>query len=225
MIDLTHTKQQIKQSTIETYPFEYTVIDNFLDIGDPENFYNGLLTNKTLKESQLYDTETNGSKRQFNVSNGNIFLQELLDVFSNSELSSAIADKFAFSQPLYPDATFEGGGLTFSPPGTFLRYHGDFNYSSRVEKYRVINAILYLNYNYQTSDGGHLHLLDYKSDTVERIVEPVFNRCVIFKTSKETPHGVNRNNNDFTRVSFNSYFYADSPLREDEKQPHRTLWK
>ena len=73
MIDLAYTKQKIKQSTIETYPFEYTVIDNFLDITEPENFYNGLLTNKELKESQLYDTETNGSKRQFNVSNGNIF--------------------------------------------------------------------------------------------------------------------------------------------------------
>lgn len=225
MIDLTYTKQKLKQSTIETYPFEYTVIDNFLDISNAENFYNGLLTNKALKESQLYDTETNGSKRQFNVSNGNIFLQELLDVFSNSELSSAIAEKFSFDELLYPDATFEGGGLTFSPPGTFLRYHGDFNYSSKVQKYRVINAILYLNYNYQPSDGGQLHLLDPKSDTVERIVEPVFNRCVLFKTSKETPHGVSRNNNEFTRVSFNSYFYADSPLREDETQPHRTLWK
>ena len=225
MINLTHTQQKIKQSTIESYPFEYTVIDDFLDIKDPKNFYNGLLTNKLLKESQMYDTETNGSKRQFNVSNGNIFLQNLLDVFSNSELSNTIAEKFFFEHPLYPDATFEGGGLTFSPPGTFLRYHGDFNYSSKVQKYRVINAILYLNYDYKSTDGGQLHLLDPKSDTVERIVEPVFNRCVLFKTSKETPHGVSRNNNDFTRISFNSYFYADLPLRDDEIQPHRTLWK
>lgn len=225
MINLDSTKQKIAQSKINEQPFEYIVIDNFLDIPDPEEFYKGLQQNQQLTENQLYNTQENGSKRQFTASNGNPFLQELLDVFSNDDLAQSIADRFGFDQKLYPDTTFEGGGLTFSPPGTFLRYHGDFNFSSRAQKYRVINAILYLNHGYKTGDGGQLHLVDPHSDTVERIVEPVFNRCVIFKTSKDTPHGVNRNGENFTRVSFNSYFYADRPLLEEQSQPHRTLWK
>lgn len=225
MINLTNTKQKILQSYVNTQPFDYIVIDNFLDINNPEEFYKGLQQNQQLTENQLYSTEENGSKRQFTSSNGNTFLQDLLDVFSSDELAQTISDRFGFNQRLYPDITFEGGGLTFSPPGTFLRYHGDFNYSSKAEKYRVINAILYLNHGYKTANGGHLHLLDPQSDTVECIVEPVFNRCVIFKTSKDTPHGVNRNSNDFTRISFNSYFYADRPLLDEQQQPHRTLWK
>ena len=224
MIDLSNTKKRIEQSTVDVYPFEHIVIDNFLDIEDTQKFYQGLLTNQELNEDQIYNAEKNGTKRQFTSSNGNIFLQQLLDVFSDVELGRTIADKFAFDQTLYPDSTFEGGGLTFSPPGTFLRYHGDFNYSSNVQKYRVINAILYLNYEYQTHNGGHLHLLDAASDTVERTVEPVFNRCVMFKTAKDTLHGVNRNSKNFTRVSFNAYYYADQPLRADELQPHKTLW-
>lgn len=224
MINLEYTKQKILAGVVRSYPFDHMVIDDFLDIADAKSFYQNLLDVQTRKENQLYDHARNGSKRQYNSANGNADFQSVLDMFSSQDLSNIIADKFEYNEPLYPDPTFEGGGLTFSPPGTFLRYHCDFNYSSNAERYRVINAILYLNYDYQSSDGGHLHLIDPKSSTVEGVVEPVFNRCVLFKTNKNTPHGVNRNNNDFTRVSFNCYFYSDKPLLQDEVEPHRTLW-
>lgn len=223
-MNLDHIKQKILTSTVNSYPYDHVIIDDFLDIDDYKSCYQNLLNVQTRKENQLYDNARNGSKRQYNSAEGNVDFQKVLDAFSNQELADIIANKFNYDEPLYPDPTFEGGGLTFSPPGTFLRYHADFNYSSNAERYRVINAILYLNYDYQTANGGHLHLIDPKSNTVEGVVEPVFNRCVMFKTNKNTPHGVNRNNDDFTRVSFNCYFYSDKPLLQDEVEPHRTLW-
>ena len=223
-MNLDYIKQKILTSTVNSYPYDHVIIDDFLDIDDYKSCYQNLLNVQTRKENQLYDNARNGSKRQYNSAEGNVDFQKVLDAFSNQELANIIADKFNYDEPLYPDPTFEGGGLTFSPPGTFLRYHADFNYSSNTERYRVINAILYLNYDYQTANGGHLHLIDPKSNTVEGVVEPRFNRCVMFKTNKNTPHGVNRNNDGFTRVSFNCYFYSNKPLLQDEVKPHRTLW-
>lgn len=227
MVDnwLEHTTLQINKSVIDTYPFEHVIIDNFLLIHNAQDFYQGVMKIKSEHETQVYDNPANGTKYQFSQENGNPHLKFLLSVFGSSDLSQVIAKQFGFDQVLYPDSTFDGGGVTFSPPGTFLRYHCDFNYSSKAERYRVINAILYLNYDYQSSQGGQLHLIDAQSDTVERIIEPVFNRCVIFKTSENSPHGVSRNNQDFTRTSFNSYFYADQPLLSTQTSPHKTLWK
>jgi len=222
---LEHTTSQINKSVINTYPFEHVIVDNFLPISNAQEFYQGVMRIKTEQQTQIYDHPDNGTKYQFGQETGNPHLKFLLGVFGSAGLSTVIAKHFDFEQELHPDPTFDGGGVTFSPPGTFLRYHCDFNYSSNTEQYRVINAILYLNYNYESHLGGHLHLIDPQSDTVEVTVEPVFNRCVIFKTSENSPHGVSRNNQDFTRVSFNSYFYADQPLLSTQTSPHKTLWK
>jgi Rps23 Pro-64 3,4-dihydroxylase Tpa1-like proline 4-hydroxylase len=220
-----HVQQRITESVITTRPWDHIVIDDFLPIANAAEFYQQLKHIQHQESDQIYDVEHNGRKLQFTQSNGDPALESLMSVFGSQQLASEIQQKFMLDRGLTPDTTFEGGGLTFSPPGTFLRYHSDFNYSSRAQRYRVVNAICYFNHNYQSSNGGHLHLLDPKSNTVESLVEPKFNRCVLFKTSKLTPHGVNRNSLNFTRISFNCYFYSEQPLLADEVDPHRTLWR
>jgi Rps23 Pro-64 3,4-dihydroxylase Tpa1-like proline 4-hydroxylase len=220
-----HVQQRIDSSSITTQPWDHIIIDDFLPVDNAAEFYQTLKTIQQRQSDQVYDVAQNGRKLQFTQPNGDPALESLMSVFGSQQLATAIQHKFGLDRDLGPDSTFEGGGLTFSPPGTFLRYHGDFNFSSRAQKYRVVNAICYFNYNYQSSNGGHLHLIDPASNTVEAVAEPKFNRCVLFKTNKLTPHGVNRNAEDFTRISFNCYFYADQPLLEDEVDPHRTLWR
>ena len=147
------------------------------------------------------------------------------DIFTSQKVADAIQTKFSIPHKLSADPTFDGGGLTLSPPESFLRYHGDFNWSSKAEKYRYVNAILYLNASWNGTHGGYLHLIDNNTETVEKIVAPLFNRCAIFITSKETPHGVSINKNGFYRLSLNSYFYSDQPPKMNQTVPHKTLWK
>jgi Rps23 Pro-64 3,4-dihydroxylase Tpa1-like proline 4-hydroxylase len=221
---LNYVKDKIQKTEIIDVPFPHMIIDNFLPIDNPETFYQQIVDANGAKEKYLMDN-INGAKKTF----GDIFVSEpqkhIAEVFGSDKVARMLADKFNYQAPVYADPTFDHAGLTISPPNSFLRYHADFNFSGELNRYRVLNAIFYANYNYNNNDGGCLHLLDGDSGTVEATVNPVFNRCVVFLTSKNTPHGVSRNSSEFTRISFNCYFYADQPLSLEQLQPHRTIWK
>jgi Rps23 Pro-64 3,4-dihydroxylase Tpa1-like proline 4-hydroxylase len=225
MIWLNYVKDKIENVVIINQPFPHMVIDDFLPIDDAENFYKQIIDAKDAKEKYLMQNEANGVKKTF----GDVVVSEsqkqIAGVFGSDKIAKMLADKFNCKDVVYADPTFDHAGLTISPPNSFLRYHADFNFSDKLNRYRVLNAIFYANLNYSNKDGGCLHLLDHESGTVEAIIKPVFNRCAVFLTSKDTPHGVSRNSSDFTRISFNCYFYTDQPPNVDQTQPHRTIWK
>jgi Rps23 Pro-64 3,4-dihydroxylase Tpa1-like proline 4-hydroxylase len=144
---------------------------------------------------------------------------ELLTGMQGEKILSFCKKIFHFEE-LYGDPNFDGGGLTITNKGGFLRYHADFPYSNLANRYRVINAILYL--STRDIQGGNLHLIDYDSGTVEASIQPKFGTIAIFPTSKYTQHGVSRIL-EGTRVGINAYFYANAPL-DDRVDPSKTLW-
>lgn len=73
--------------------------------------------------------------------------------------------------------------LAHYPKGTFYKRHLD-SFTDRPN--RMISVIIYLNENWQKGDGGELMI--YKDDE-EILIEPIDNRCVIFK-SQELEHEV-----------------------------------
>jgi SM-20-related protein len=54
---------------------------------------------------------------------------------------------------------------------------------------RILSSVLYLNPEWQESDGGHLALYQDSSDAHPQLIAPVCNRCVIF-LSDTFPHEV-----------------------------------
>jgi Rps23 Pro-64 3,4-dihydroxylase Tpa1-like proline 4-hydroxylase len=135
--------------------------------------------------------------------------------------------KFKISEDVIitPDASYDGGGYVVSPPGSFLGYHADFNFSSKASKYRVINNLFYMNPNYTDNLGGQLHLLDSNSKTVEKFVAPSQNTILGFFTDDTSFHGVSLNKENFFRRSFNLYYCYDKPISSNQAvQPHRTIW-
>ncbi|MDW7694126.1 2OG-Fe(II) oxygenase [Flammeovirgaceae bacterium SG7u.111] len=73
--------------------------------------------------------------------------------------------------------------LAHYPKGSFYKKHLDqFNHRSN----RMVSVIIYFNKDWQKGDGGELKIYDPKGDS---IVEPLANRCVIFK-SGDVPHEV-----------------------------------
>ena len=167
-------------------------------------------------EGKLVQTE-NYSKVEVKKANG--VCGELLK-FMSGEVLLRVCEKYLNMQGLSTDPDYDGGGLTYSAPGKFLRYHYDFPYSNTTKKYRVVNALLYL--SNPCIRGGQLQLLDPKSGTVEASIEPTFGTLAMFPTSSETPHGVSKIK-DHNRISINSYFYADQPL-DDRLEPSKTIW-
>ena len=82
-----------------------------------------------------------------------------------------------------------------------------------------------MNKDYRENFGGHLHLLDSGSKTVEGKVLPKANTILAFKTDDVSFHGVSRNSAEFNRRSFNIYYYTDQPISSNQSDmPHKTLW-
>lgn len=73
--------------------------------------------------------------------------------------------------------------LAHYPKGTFYKRHLD-GFADRTN--RLISVIIYLNENWEKGDGGELVI--YKDDEAIQI-QPIDNRCVIFK-SQELEHEV-----------------------------------
>lgn len=90
---------------------------------------------------------------------------------------------------LMPDPYLEGGGLHSSGEGGILAPHTDFHLLERLNLYRQINVILYLNPYWEEEWGGCLGLYRKGEHTPRELVVPSFGRMVIFRTNHESVHG------------------------------------
>lgn len=91
---------------------------------------------------------------------------------------------------LIADPAYMGGGYHQTGPGGKLGIHHDFNVHKINEQpvFRRINLLVYMNPAWQSEWGGQLEL--WKPDLSARsvIIEPLFNRAVLF-TIDDAPHG------------------------------------
>ncbi len=197
-----------------TRPFPYVVIKNTISI-DSEKFKYEV--DEILSGSVNIKTDNNFQKIEIKKAGG--IIGELLSEMQSNQLLDFASQKFSLGN-ISSDISYDGGGFTITKQGGFLRYHADFPYSNNVQKYRVLNALMYLCDD--DFEGGELHLIDPYSGTVEARITPKFGTIAIFPTSKYTPHGVSRIIKG-NRISINSYFYDSKPL-DDRLTPSKTMW-
>jgi Rps23 Pro-64 3,4-dihydroxylase Tpa1-like proline 4-hydroxylase len=128
---------------------------------------------------------------------------------------------------LIADPHLRGGGLHEIRRGGMLGVHADFNFYERLQVYRRLNLLIYLNPGWDESWGGDLELWDYeKSSCVERIA-PLFNRAVIFDTSNLSYHGhptALACPEDRSRRSIALYYYSVAYPYEHDQTPHGTVF-
>ena len=119
---------------------------------------------------------------------------------------------------LFGDPWLEGGGIHLTSRGGFLKMHTDFNWNSKLRADRRINILYYLNRGWQESWGGELAIARVGRDQDRKIIEPLFNRLVIFNTNDTTLHGHPHALNfpeDYPRASIAMYYYsAGVPVTE-----------
>ena len=92
---------------------------------------------------------------------------------------------------LKADHSLEGGGLHQSKRGGFLNIHADFTiHPHKTNWQRRVNVLLYLNEDWKDEYGGFLELWSRDMKRMEQSISPIFNRCVIFNTDKDSFHGL-----------------------------------
>jgi Rps23 Pro-64 3,4-dihydroxylase Tpa1-like proline 4-hydroxylase len=130
---------------------------------------------------------------------------------------------------LVPDPQLAGGGLHELRNSGFLNVHADFNYHKALKLDRRINLLLYLNKDWEESNGGELQLWDREMKNCVASYLPIFNRCVIFSTTEKSFHGnpnpVKLPDNRRARRSIAFYYYTNGRPADEVGDPHMTVFR
>ncbi len=148
--------------------------------------------------------------------------------FMNSPVACGFFSTLTGIDALQSDDSYLGGGVHVSLTGGRLGVHADFNLHPETGLHRRVNALIFLNRNWDPSWHGQLEL--WAKDLGEPVVtvEPGFNRLVVFSIRDDAFHGVPTPlacPPDRRRLSLALYYYtADRP--EHEKAPfHWAAWQ
>lgn len=193
--------QKSLQDNLPTWKREYNDADPFPHIVIDGLFDDDILSealqefpNSSKFKANEWSRFANQNENQKAGFNGNSIneLPRICEVLSalNSEEFVSFLSELVGVTGLQADDTLLGGGLHEISSGGHLGVHLDFsNYSGL---WRRANCLLYLNKEWKEEYGGHLDLYDNKPSwggTCVKKVLPVFNRLVIFGTSKDSWHG------------------------------------
>lgn len=129
-------------------------------------------------------------------------------------------------QPVFVDPAFHGGGLHQGGPGSFLDMHVDFNtHPVNHEWFRNLNILLYLNPGWTPEFKGELKLRHKDHEDSTKLIEPLFNRCVVMFTRGYTVHGYDAINFPEGRYRRSLASYAYTPINQEQLLEHRsTVW-
>jgi Rps23 Pro-64 3,4-dihydroxylase Tpa1-like proline 4-hydroxylase len=129
---------------------------------------------------------------------------------------------------LHSDTELYGGGLVNTPTGGFLKVHADFNFYDKIQMYRRLNIIVYMNEYWEDKWGGSLQLWDEGLTTKQAEISPRFNNAILFRVTDKAYHGYPDPltcPTTTTRKSINIYYYTKDNDTDQSKEPHKTLWK
>jgi Rps23 Pro-64 3,4-dihydroxylase Tpa1-like proline 4-hydroxylase len=225
-------KTAVKENTFFEEPFKHTVIDNFF----PDDFAKHLLEKFPDIDSPIWERTNDVDievklrtmwKSEFDIPDG---IVEAIRILNSSLMLNSMSDLFGIDK-IMPDPYFSGGGLNVTVSGGLLDVHVDGNYHDASGLNRRLNAIVYLNPEWQDGWGGEFGLYDSTGDNLIKKVAPLYNRLVIFDTNDYSYHGLPDPLNfpeNKVRKSIILYFYTKEPRPSSQvavEAPHSALWK
>ena len=204
-------------------PFPYVVIDNFMNPAALKSIVDVFPTPKDL-EFYKYENPLEKKLAMDQLAKLPVPIQQILQ-YLNSPDMLMFFEQLTGIEGLIPDPYYRGGGIHQIETGGKLDVHIDFNVHPKLKLERRLNAIIYLNEDWDESYGGHLDIWRGQKDgdahiLTERVdqVLPVFNRMVVFATSEKSYHGHPDPVTcppDRTRKSIALYYYTkDRPVNE-----------
>jgi len=174
-------------------PFPSVVIDNFL----PEPQFEFIHQSFPSLDSTIWKTPNNvhtisksvirrgptGLKENvLNNINRNILYQ------FNSATFLDFLEKISNIKGLCPDPYLHEAGYHLSRNGGHLDIHADYSHHDRLGLERRLNILFYLNKQWSPSFKGAIGLYNTKLQ-LEKLIEPISNRLLIFATSNSSYHG------------------------------------
>jgi 2OG-Fe(II) oxygenase superfamily len=164
-----------KYCTADPYP--HIVLNNFL----PRSLAEGILRSFPIAAAPT-------RKRQIMPAECTDYVRRIFGFF-NSPAMLAFLEGLTRIERLISDPHFEGGGFHEIARGGKLGLRTDFRPHSNPRLSRRLNLQIYLNKNWEEVYRGHLELWDRSAKHKVQGIAPLFNRCVVFSTAKDSYHG------------------------------------
>jgi Rps23 Pro-64 3,4-dihydroxylase Tpa1-like proline 4-hydroxylase len=226
-------KKQINDSDLrEAYqraePFPYFVVDNFLE----EKFARSLLQEFPSFAEKFAIAEhgrVGGKAVREDMRNLAEPFRELDRYFSSREFLDWMSRITGIPDLIY-DPDYIGGGTHENLPGQDLSVHIDFNYHPTRGWHRRINALLYLNPEWEENWGGALELWrePWSAPSKNKIakIAPLWNRLAVFPTTESSWHGFEtvRAPQGKSRKSIALYLYTKERPPAETGSMHSTVY-
>jgi len=204
-------------------PFPHIVIDNFLTDAEANelllNFPNNS-ENKHWIHYKHYNENKLGLNTRENLPSS---ILEFIDKM-NAKSTLLALEKITGINNLVADETLEGAGIHSAGRGGFLNIHADFATHPKNKKLlRCVNAILYLNKNWDENYNGNLEFWNKEMTHCEASIAPLFNRLVVFNTNQFSFHGFPKPLQcpaGETRKSIAIYYYIETTASEKIVSTH-----
>ena len=212
-------------------PFPHIVIDNFL----PKKIANKILRRFPKANNPDFKQRLNfkhyggklGSVQNSRFANTDPWLRQTLFEFNTLGFLDFL-ETLTGLEGLIPDPHFSGGAFHQIINGGKLDIHADFSSDRRRILMRRLNVLIYFNKNWKPEYEGDLELWSPDMKTRAASIAPVFNRCVIFNTTRTSYHGhpvPMKTPPNITRKSIALYYYNSDQQAFDPDKNHKTLWQ
>ena len=224
--DLTKRAQELRKNFTEAEPFPHIVVDDLL----PDHVLEAVLAEFPEPrdvEWEEYDRPTEVKLALADTAQMGPVTKHVLAEF-NGQVFVEFLEALTGIDHLIPDPHYRGGGLHQIRQGGFLKVHADFNWHEQLALYRRLNAIVYLNKDWDPSYGGNLEIWNRDMTAVERKVAPVFNRMLVFATNDDAYHGHPEPLTcppDRARRSMALYYYTSARAENGLEDGHTTIFQ
>ncbi len=195
-------------------PINHLVIDNLLPYELASELSGNFPIEKKLKHlNMLQENKFVG----INFSKSHKLIEECLYSFQEQKVIELVS-KITQIKDLLGDPKLYAGGISSMSEGCFLNPHIDNSHDLKMERYRRLNLLYYVNEDWiPIKDGGELALYPKGINNNEINIPTDFNRLVIMRTDNKSLHGVQKITSKFNRRKCisNYYFSEESPTNRN----------
>jgi hypothetical protein len=207
-LSLTRSVEELLLDYRHAKPFPHLVLDNLF----PQEELDSLIDELPPASSEKWIHER---REQIIKSN----LRSAVDLEERGYLFSAMLHSAGFLyllteitgiRALLPDPYLSGGGYHVMEEGGKFEVHADRNSDHYCGMERRLAMLIYLNKTWKPEFGGQLELWNQDATQCEKVIEPTFNRTVIFEIGDRNFHAVRpiASGSGAKRKVFAAYFHT-----------------
>jgi 2OG-Fe(II) oxygenase superfamily len=216
---------QYASSYKDAKPFPHIVIDNMFS----DDFLSTVIDEIPAIDSSVWLHHSDDRQEKFGLRSA-LNLGETgfeLTAFLHSAAFLYFLSELTGIQELLPDPYLQGSGYSVIPEGGYFDVHVDRNMAYATGLTRRLSLIIYLNKQWKHEYGGQLELWNSDASHCEALIEPVFNRTIIFEIAEQNFHGVPKPvacPDGRSRKSFAIYYHTVGINGRTDVAPHSSIY-